>query len=420
MWSALATIPAVPAPRATTTDRRTPFAAVLALTFLASLGTGVVWLGIPFIVKHDYGYDQEQTLQLFIVTGFTYVAGAMLSGRLLRWLKQVLSPRGAIGWILLGQSIICAIPLFVSTEIDPSGVSIWVIAAVASFLAALFWPIMESYVAAGRHGAAMRSAIGWFNLVWTASVPLSLLLMAPLVENAMGRMSLVLVGGINLLTLLLLLRFRREPLPHLEEDAQQAVQSEYSELLGAARILLPVAYLLMAGLAPLLPYLFGRLGVEARWETPIAAIWTITRIAGMFFMWRAHVWHGRWGALLFAGATLALGFALIVLASTLAMMIAGLVLFGMGQAVIYYAALYYGMAVGRAAVDAAGAHEARIGLGYGIGPLIVLAGLALPGSLELDWSEATGVVLLVWVAMAVGGVPAIRPYFRARAKRKDD
>ena len=67
---------------------RTPLLAVCAVTFLASIGTGVVWNGISFIAKHDYGFTQSQTLMLYAVMGVTYVAGALPTGAVLRALRR--------------------------------------------------------------------------------------------------------------------------------------------------------------------------------------------------------------------------------------------------------------------------------------------------------------------------------------------
>jgi hypothetical protein len=48
---------------------------------------------------------------------------------------------------------------------------------------AVTWPIVESYLSAGRHGAEMRAAIGWFNVTWTPATATALLLM-PIVSRA--------------------------------------------------------------------------------------------------------------------------------------------------------------------------------------------------------------------------------------------
>jgi NADH:ubiquinone oxidoreductase subunit 6 (subunit J) len=51
----------------------------------------------------------------------------------------------------------------------------------------------------------------------------------------------------------------------------------------------------------------------------------------------------------------------------------GLFALGLGQGTIYYSAIYYGLAVGAAEVDAGGIHEALVGAGYFMGPALGLA-----------------------------------------------
>jgi hypothetical protein len=103
-----------------------------------------------------------------------------------------------------------------------------------------------------------------------------------------------------------------------------------------------------------------------------------------------------------------------LLGGRLETVMAGLALFGSGMGLIYYAAIYYTMATGHAAVDASGTFEALIGLGYCLGPLLGLAGhAAAPDpALASSWTMTfTGIVsaLVAWAA--------VPPYFAARAQR---
>jgi uncharacterized membrane protein YuzA (DUF378 family) len=94
----------------------------------------------------------------------------------------------------------------------------------------------------------------------------------------------------------------------------------------------------------------------------------------------------------------------------LATILAGFAPLGAGVGVVYYAALYYAMAVGRAQVEAGGTHEGLIGAGYAAGPLVGLAGAAVGGGL--------GIVAAVWTLVGLAGLPAVTPYARARAQRR--
>ena len=72
--------------------------------------------------------------------------------------------------VILLQGIACLLPVTFAAEW-----SLWVSAVSVTALASIMWPIVESYVTAGRHGPSMRSAIGWFNIVWMPATALPLL-----------------------------------------------------------------------------------------------------------------------------------------------------------------------------------------------------------------------------------------------------
>ncbi len=390
----------------------TPLAAVLALTLLASIGTGVIWNGVPFIAEHDYDYTQRETLALYFVIGVTYISGALTAGRLLRVVERWLTPRAVLGIILIVQSAVCLGPWF----IDRSWM-LWIVVGMTSLLASFLWPIIESYLTAGRHGREMRSAIGWWNVVWTSAVAASLWFMAPFMRTD-ARLAIVALGGLNAVALLTLIWFNRAPGVHDEEQWEASITPKYSLLLQSARVLLPLSYALNAAIGPLLPYLLSRLEVAVIWKTPVAATWMIVRVVAMVVMWRIKFWHGRWGTLLLGGAAMTCGFATIVLAPTLAVIFIGFGVFGAGIGIIYYAALYYAMSIGKGQVDASGKHESLIGMGYAIGPAAGLIGMQLPQLLHIEIAQEAGIVFVVWTLVALAAFPAVRPYFKARTVRR--
>jgi hypothetical protein len=87
----------------------------------------------------------------------------------------------------------------------------------------------------------------------------------------------------------------------------------------------------------------------------------------------------------------------------------GLVAFGIGVAVLYFAALFYALEAGRAKVDAGGRHEAMIGAGYTLGPL---CGLVAYEAAALGWIAPTTADPLMLVAVfgftVLGIVTALR------------
>jgi hypothetical protein len=117
-------------------------------------------------------------------------------------------------------------------------------------------------------------------------------------------------------------------------------------------------------------------------------------------LWRTAFWHGRASSLVVAGLLLALGFATAIAAPNEMVLIAGLAALGLGQGAIYYSAIYYGLAVGGAEVEAGGIHEALVGAGYFLGPAL--------GLLSLAAGAGTSVFIgLVLGALAVGFTVAV-------------
>ena len=263
----------------------------------------------------------------------------------------------------------------------PGAVSaLWIAALVGSAASATTFPVVESYLTAGRHGAEMRSAIGKFNLTWTPATALPLLLL-PLFGPSRMLGSFAISAAASALALLAARALPLHPAPHGQEAAQAAVGPEYPALLRAASWLLPFSYVISATLAPVLPHRLAAVGVGAS-ASFVAAIWMATRFGALLVMWRSSFWHGRWETVGAASAALVGGLALVLLATSLPILIAGLLVYGAGMGLTYYASLYYSMAIGHGAVDAGGNFEALIGVGLlrGAAPGDRRAGGGRPGA----------------------------------------
>ncbi len=163
----------------------------------------------------------------------------------------------------------------------------------------------------------------------------------------------------------------------------------------------------------MLPQRLAAVGVGGG-KSFLAAGWMAMRFVVLLVMWRSRFWHGRWGTLLAAGAALAAGLALVLVGGSAPALIAGLLVYGGGMGLTYHASLYYAMAVGRGAVDASGAFEALIGVGYCLGPLLGIAGYAVAGPAR----AGTATVVLTWALAAVVARGALRPYLQARRARR--
>ena len=381
----------------------TPLPAVLGVTFVCSMGTGVFWHAIPFIAKHTYDFEQTRNLLLSAAMGGVYTVGAFSAGTVTRWVERWLCPRDVLGVCMAILALVCLVPLLVV-----GAGALWLTAVVGTFMTSIIWPVIESYVTAGRHGPDMRRAIGWFNLTWAPAVVVPMFAMAPILERH-GEWAIGGFAGVGLVGLVMLAWFARRPGHHDAVVADSHIGPQYHMLLRSARVLLPLSYVLNAAMNPILPYRFEDLGIDVSWETPAAATWLVVRVIVFVVMWRLGFWRGRWGTLLFGALAMTGGFAVVVTAPSIGAVLFGLACLGAGLGVVYYAALYYAMAVGHAQVDAGGTHEGLIGAGYAVGPLAGLAGAAVGGYV--------GIVGFVWGLVGLAGIPAITPYLAARRKR---
>ncbi|MFN0133226.1 MAG: MFS transporter [Phycisphaerales bacterium] len=390
-----------------------PLSTVLSLAFLGSLGTGIVTTGIYFLTKESFHFSRDANFGLGLLQGVTYVAGAMAAGPGVRWARRTfgVSTRAVLVAILVVLGVLCALP-WAGGRLGPSSAwTVWLMIGLYSPITGTLWPIVEGYLSGGRSGTSLRSALGAFNVTWAGAIVVGLASIGRLVEHHAVELLLGL-GGLHLLTLVVVARLPREPGRHPEEhhDPHPPV---YLGLLSTFRVLLPTSYVVSTALGPYLPTALSNLGVAKDWQTPIASSWSAARVVVFLVLTRWHGWHGRWYPAVLAMIVLLGGFATAVLAPVLltgtvgvAATIAGLVLFGMGMATVYTAALYYAMEVGKAEVDAGGTHEALIGVGYSIGPVCGLAsgGLVMAAASSDRVFAPTMVVIVAVVALIGVGV----------------
>jgi len=271
------------------------------------------------------------------------------------------------------------------------------------------WPIVESYLSGGRRGDTLRRAVGSFNICWASAIVAASLLMAPLIEK--HPLEILLITGVVQAGSAIFLRwFAPYPARHVEESHPHP--PVYERLLAVFRWLLPASYVLLYCLAPMLPDITAGLGVHLSWATLLAGTWALSRVGAftLFSYWGG--WHGRWRTPIWTTAALLVGFGLCVTASTVPALIGGLALFGVGLGGIYSAALYYAMEVGAAEVDAGGVHEALIGVGYSVGPLLGLSGIGVARAFSGESVTSQGATLAL--ACALVGLAVVVAWRAAR------
>lgn len=407
----------------------TSLIAVLAVTAMGSIGTGAITNGIFFLAKSAYGFGDRRNLTLGAVLGAAYIAGALGVGPALRAAANRfawLSTRSVLVVVLLLIAASAALPAVATALPSTRGPwSLWVSVLVFAPTTGALWPIIESYLSGGRRGRGLIRAIGAFNIVWSIAVLGSMWMMVPLIEQRPLAM-LGLVGGVHVLAALGLLGFRPEP-GRTDPDAWpgEPHPATFQTQLAVFRVLLPLSYVLLSTISPLLPGILERLSIDIAWQPALASLWMAARVLAFVSLERWHGWHGRWLTPIGSGLLMAAGFTAAVLSPGLGtlglpMLVGGLLLFGLGMAGVYVGALYYVMEVGHGGVDAGGSHEAIIGIGYTLGPLCGLAAGALagwgdPGARDAAVLGLTGLLVLIGL---LAGVPTMLARDRRASRRE--
>jgi hypothetical protein len=243
--------------------------------------------------------------------------------------------------------------------------------------------VVESYVGAGKTPREAAKAIGRFNITWSAAVPLSLMAAGPFIATRPAGLFL-LGAAVNLVTLALCFALPRHPV-HLPVDHPErpdlGALARMRGLLASSRWSMLSSYSLLFLMSPLLPGVFARLGVPVVIATSLVALLDLLRVGTFLTLSHWTGWHDRRSPLLLVVVALPVGFFLTLFGPSLAVVLTGEILFGIATGMSYYAALYYAMVLENASVDAGGAHESMIGLGFALGPTLGLAGIALAGPL---------------------------------------
>ena len=380
---------------------------VFVLTFLLSFATILLQRGIFFLFKEYYQISETCSLLLALVTGAIYVAGACLSHPLARHIPE-------------RRALLCLLAGLVGCAGAGLGTrDFWALAAIItifSMLVGMIWPIVESFVTSGQNAQQASKSVGGFSMSWSLALPLSVWTSGHLIAagpRILFMAALLFLGAVAALTLALPPR----PPPHSHETASQPPPPDYTPLLYASRWTLVGGYALLLILVPLLPIIFTRQGYPVAQATFLAGILEITRPAVFVAMFLTTGWHGHRSLILLSMLMLPLGFALTLFGTSPWIFVPGELIFGIAASVSYYCALYYAMVISHGSVDGGGGHEAVIGIGFTIGPLMALSGQFLGGKTgDAQLGLIAGIAPIILVCL-IGTIVCLRRAKRAHCKK---
>ena len=396
---------------------------LLLLTFLESFATILVERAAYFFAHHSLGFSDRANLWLALAFGAVYAAAAVASHAV----AVRLGERRLLMFTLCGQLVVhAALALWAGPAALFGGMIL------LGGLNGLKWPVIESYVSAGRAPADTVRAVGRFNISWSGAVPLALAAAGPIIGYWPNGIFL-LAGVLNVVAIGLSLPLTPRPL-HLAHDHPErpglGELRRCGQLLVSSRWLMLASYALMWVLAALMPRLFQTLGYSVSRSTALSGVLDVCRCLTFAALTVWAGWRGRSWPIVLSMIGLPIGFFLVLYgpalagalggdALGLAAVLAGEVLFGLAAGMTYFCALYYAMVVKNASVAAGGGHEGLIGSGFFLGPAAGLLGAMLfPQQPALG--VTLGVLPILLVGLGGGLWPLVRPGGRRGAEGQSE
>jgi len=383
------------------------------ITFVQALATVLLERGLYFYTEDRLAFSDSENLGLALLFGSMYTIGALRS----HGQTQKRGERPTLQAILIGLLL-----LHVTLVMHPTRLIVWGGFAAIGLLEGMKWPIIESYVTAGATPKQAMRALGRFNLAWSTALPIGLIVSGPLISSGSPTSFIVLAAVIHVGTLLLIRGLPLIP-THLADDHPErpdaATAHRYRALMVSARWSMMGGCAMIFLLAPLIPTIFTeRLGHDLRWAPGLSSVMDLSRMVLFALMGALTVWRGRAWLLGVAALGLPVGFLLLLFATTTTHAIVGQVLFGFSGGMVYYAAIYHGMVLHNASVEASGKHESFMGLGFAVGPAVGLLGIFLQrvtGDPRSGMLLAVGPCLLLCLAAALLPLWGLRKSIAATA-----
>jgi MFS family permease len=375
---------------------------VFVFTFLESVGTTLLQRGVYFYAQEILHYSETDNLWLALASGALYVVGAYVSHgackrvgerRLLLLVLAALGTLHALVGLVHGSMVL------------PLGFIL------VGGLQGLKWPIVESYASAGSTPDRLLPLLARYNVTWALACAIAVGVSGPLIASGAPATLFLSAAVINVLALALVRGWPAHPV-HLPDEHPErpdaALTARFDRLLTAARWQMLAGYALLYVLAPLMPSVFKRLSLAVSQATTAAALLDLARVGCFALLGAWPAWRGKAPPLVAVIVLMPVSFLAILFGPSLPVVLAGEAVFGACIGFAYTASLYYALVVKNASVDAGGAHEALIGLGFVFGPVAGLVGGALAKPLGADAGLFWAVLPIIVVSVA-GASRAVMP-----------
>ncbi len=380
---------------------------LLSICFFECIALVLLERGVYFYAGNRLGYTDTMNLWLGLAIGSIYVIGALSSHRL----SQRLGEKRLLIYLIVTQIVALLLMAFWMHPVVFVAVNM-----LRAFISAAKWPILASYVSAGRDPADTGRAVGWFSISWATGVPIGVASVGPIIGHwptDWPPLLFILPCVFNLISLWLLRPLEAHP-THLPADHPTRPSAEqlsmYRMMTVSSRWAMMLTYFMLFLLVPLLKGIFqDRLGMSLQVATIGASSLDAARLVAFLILQRFTFWHGRKDVIIAAILLAPLAFLMMYLGDSAWVVLPGAMLFGLAAGLSYYAALYYAMLVKNASVDAGGAHEGLVGAGFALGPAVGLITIGLVHVTNPTVGTVLGIAPLLVGCTLIALWPMVKP-----------
>lgn len=369
---------------------------VFVLEGLNALTLAFYFLFLFFYMQKEHGFGNMENLLLGGYGGFVYMVASFSFGR---WGRR-------IGFLrcLRAAFTVVSITLAVGSQVTGTTGQL-VVFTVAAFAMGFIWAPLQALCCAGESPDRVQRIVGIYNTIWASLVALGYFAGGALYEAWPQGIFLVpaVIAAVQLLLaspLQIDSIETSEANPVASDEKERAVPSIVARaFLKMCWIANPFAFVAANVCTPTIPTLAERFGLTPTMAGVFCSVWLFSRAAGFVLFWQWTGWHYRLRWLVLAFFGMIGGFAGILMSPTLPLVFVAQLVFGLALGLIYYSSLYYSMHVDTDSQgEHGGIHEAVIGAGNFIGPLIGAGAI-----LAFPQVEHAG-TLTVSVALALGFV----------------
>jgi MFS family permease len=358
-----------------------------------SVNNGLGSIFLPYLSKFNFAVNSQELGFLAFTSAVIYITMALLVGRI----EKILSLKNSLILFLSFQLMSFSSIFFITNKYQ-----LFIPFVFVGLAQGGWWPLIEGAMCAQQNQAQKKQAVSVFNFSWLFG-----LIIGPIVAGYLYDIEkmLPLWGGIGLIIFIIGLALFPQSLKispwKIGQNKMPTIPPSLKLFSQLGIGLNMLSYLFIGSFRSLLVEFTNPIGLSSTEFGLIQAALSIGMVVAMYFLMKSDFWQFSYKTILNA----LLLFVILLFSyafSTNFYLLFILTLFlGAPIALFYFSSLYYGMLDHEGGSDHGGKHEAMIGAGQSIGPLISGLLISLSGfgaKIMFLWTAAVFISVYLYLS----------------------